>query len=507
MATTTQTVDNCAIECVCHVPPVVTEATDELLRGLGIPGGGYVGGEWVQGPLTLDVTDPEDGSLVARVYEATTSDVDRAVSGVQRSLREDRWELWERREVLERASDLVREEGPRLARIISSEGSKTITEATREVARTAETLKISAHSASLLEGETLPFEDTARGSGKFGYYRRVPLGVVAAITPFNDPMNLVAHKVGPGLLAGNAIVLKPAAVTPLSALALQDILLRAGMPAQRMAVLASDREVGSALVGDPRIAAVSFTGGPSTGDAIARLAGARKLLMELGGNNAVLVCEDGDVETAARGIVDGAFGVAGQNCLSVQRVFVHESRYEQLVSLIAAGTEKLTVGSKKDPLTDVGPLIAEREARRVEAWVDEAIAGGGRAIVGGRREGPFYWPTVLVDVPEDARIYREEVFGPVVFIEAFSELESAIEKVDDTEYGLQAGVFTASLSTAMYAVDRLHMGSVLINDTSDFRIDAMPFGGSKRSGVGREGVAEAVREMSEPKNVILNRMF
>lgn len=498
---------DCATQCLCDPHPVRAEAEDQLLRELGIPGGGYVAGEWLQGPLTLEVTDPEDGALVARVYEGTVADVDRAVAGVQHSLREDRWELWERREVLERAADLVREEGERLARIISSEGSKTITEATREVARTAETLKISAHSAALLEGETLPFEDTARGSGKFGYYRRVPLGIVAAITPFNDPMNLVAHKVGPGLLAGNAIVLKPAAVTPLSALALQDILLRAGMPPGRMAVLASDREVGSALVGDPRIAAVSFTGGPATGDAIARIAGARKTLMELGGNNAVLVCEDGDVDTAAEGIVDGAFGVAGQNCLSVQRVFVHESRYERLVSLIARGTEKLSVGSKKDPLTDVGPLISEREARRVEEWVEEAVAGGARAVTGRRREGSFYWPTVLVDVPSDARIYREEVFGPVVLIEAFSDVDAALDAIDDTDYGLQAGVFTASLGTAMHAVDRLHMGSVLINDTSDFRIDAMPFGGSKRSGVGREGVAEAVREMSEPKNVILNRAF
>lgn len=495
-----------ATVCECDRVSTASDPAEKTLRALGLPGGGYIAGEWVPGPLTLDVTDPEDGSLVASVYQATVADVERAVADVQRSLREERWELWERREVLERAADLVREESPRLAGIISAEGSKTITEATREVARTAETLRISAHSAALLEGSTLPFEDTARGSGKFGYYRRVPLGVIAAITPFNDPMNLVAHKIGPGLLAGNAIVLKPAAVTPLSALALHDILLRAGMPPRRMAVLAAGREAGSALVSDPRIAAVSFTGGPTTGDAIARLVGARRILMELGGNNAVLVCEDGDVETAAAGIVDGAFGVAGQNCLSVQRVFVHESHYERMLSLLVRDTERLVVGSKKDPMTDVGPLISEQEARRVESWVDEAVEGGARAVVGGRREGSFYWPTVLADVPSSARIYREEVFGPVVFVEPFTDVDAALEAIDDTEYGLQAGVFTASLTTAMHAVDRLHMGSVLINDTSDFRIDAMPFGGSKRSGVGREGVAEAVREMSEPKNVILNRM-
>lgn len=493
--------------CKCAEQTEAAVSRDELLRGLGIPGGGFVAGEWIDDQLTLEVTDPEDGSLVARVYQGTVEDVDRAVAGVQHSLRHDIWELWERREMLERASDLVREEGDRLARIISAEGSKTITEATREVSRTAETLRISAHSAALLEGETLPFEDTARGAGKFGWYRRVPLGVVAAITPFNDPMNLVAHKIGPGLLAGNAIVLKPAATTPLSALALHDILLRAGMPKGRMSVLASDREVGSALVGDPRVAAVSFTGGPATGDAIAKIAGARKMLMELGGNNAVLVCEDGDVRLAAVGIVDGAFGVAGQNCLSVQRVFVHESRYDELVELVRAGTEKLVVGTKKSAETDIGPLIAEREAQRVEQWVNEAVDAGARAVTGAKRDGAFYWPTVLVDVPQTARLYREEIFGPVVLIEPYAELEAALDTIDDTDYGLQAGVFTASLQKAMRAVDRLHMGSVLVNDTSDFRIDAMPFGGSKRSGVGREGVAEAVREMSEPKNVILNRAF
>ncbi|MFT4229395.1 MAG: aldehyde dehydrogenase family protein [Microbacterium sp.] len=486
-----------------HTQTPAVDAVAALDR-LGIPGGGYVEGRWVRDGLSLAVTDPEDGSLVAHVYPADSADMGRAVAGVERSVRDDAWDLWERRETLERAAELVRAESDRLAGIICAEGSKTITEATREVARTAETLNLSAHSASLLEGRTLPFDDTARGAGKIGWYRRVPLGVIAAITPFNDPMNLVAHKVGPGLLAGNGIVLKPSLATPLSALALTDILLRAGMPEGRMAVLTSDRDAGSALVGDPRVAAISFTGGPATGDVIARLAGARKVLMELGGNNAVLVCADGDVAAAADGIVDGAFGVAGQNCLSVQRVFVHESRYDDLVARVVDGTRRLVVGSKRDRATDVGPLISAHEARRVAEWVDEAVAGGARVLAGGVREGAFYRPTVLVDTPRDVRVFRDEVFGPVVSIVPFSDLDEALCDMNDTEFGLQAGVFTSSIPTAMYAIDRLHMGSVLVNETSDFRIDAMPFGGSKRSGVGREGVAEAVREMSEPKNVIIN---
>lgn len=471
---------------------------------LGIPGGGYLEGEWVTAGLDLDVTDPEDGSLVARVHLAGVDEIDRAIAGVEGALRAGGWELWERREMLERASALVRAEAERLARIVSAESSKTIAEATREVARAAETLRLSAAASALLEGESLPLRDTARGAGRLGWNRREPLGVIAAITPFNDPLNLVAHKVGPALIAGNAVVLKPAQTTPLSSLALLDVLLRAGMPPHWMAVLVSEREAGTALVSDPRVDAVSFTGGPATGDVIARAAGARKLLMELGGNNAVVVCADGDVASAAVGIVDGAFGVAGQNCLSVQRVFVHESRYDELVRRVVEATARVRVGSKRDPATDVGPMISERESARVAEWIAEAVSQGARVVAGGGRSGAFHDPTVLVDVPPRARISREEVFGPVVSIFPFAGLDDALRAVNDTEYGLQAGVFTAAIDTAMYAVERLRVGSVLINETSDFRIDAMPFGGAKRSGVGREGVASAVRELSEPKNVILS---
>ncbi len=479
-------------------------ARAHALADLGIPGGGYTGVHWITDGLDLVVTDPEDDSPIAHVHPADPQEMSDAVTTVAAGLREP-WELWQRRETLERASALLRDEHERIARILSAESSKTITEARREASRAAETLRLSAAAAPLLEGETLPLSDSARGSGRIGWNRREPLGVVAAITPFNDPLNLVAHKVGPGLIAGNAIVLKPAVTTPLSALALVDVLLRAGMPADRMAVLVGTREASSVLVSDPRVAAVSFTGGPATGDVLARLAGARKILMELGGNNAVVVCADGDVAEASAAVVDGAFGVAGQNCLSVQRVFAHESVYDELVSRVVDGAERLRVGSKRDAETDVGPLITEREARRVEDWVHEAVASGAVVRAGGTRRGAFYDPTVLVDVPEDARVMREEVFGPVVSIMSFTDLDEALGRVDDTEFGMQAGVYTSSLETALHAAERLHVGSVLINDTSDFRIDAMPFGGPKRSGVGREGVASAVRELSEPKNVIINR--
>lgn len=483
---------------------ITMESNATGIEQLGLPGSAFIGGVWVTEPTsTLEVKDPEDGSSIADVHVADSEEIERAIAAAQTSVGEP-WALWERRETLERASALVREEADRLAAIISRESSKTISEARGEAARAAETLRLSAANAHLLEGQTLPLGDTPRGAGRLGWNRREPVGVVAAITPFNDPLNLVAHKLGPSIIAGNGVVLKPSRETPLSAIALVEILLRSGMPPGRVSVSVADREAGETLVRDPRVAVVSFTGGPSTADVIARQAGARKYVMELGGNNAVIVCADADVPLAAEGIVAGAFGVAGQNCLSVQRVFVHESRKDELVELVRERTASLIVGSKRDAETDIGPLIRESEAVRVEEWVDAAVEAGARVVVGGERNGPFYAPTVLVDVPSNARVLREEVFGPVVSILSFSDLDDAMARADDTEYGLQAGVFTASLDTALRVAKGLDMGTVLINETSDFRIDSMPFGGPKRSGVGREGVPAAILEVSEPKNVIVS---
>lgn len=469
-----------------------------------LPGSAYLSERWLSTDASgVAVVDPEDGSLLGHVHLADVDEMLDAIGGVESSLDED-WPLWARREALERASALVREESDRFAAIIASESSKTIREAQNEVKRAAETLRLSASAAHLLEGHTLPLADTARGADKLGWNRREPLGVIAAITPFNDPLNLVAHKVGPCLIAGNGIVLKPSKETPYSALALVDVLLRAGVPAGRVAVSVSSREAGTALVSDARIAAVSFTGGPATGDIIARAAGARKILMELGGNNGVIVCDDADVASAAEKIVDGAFGVAGQNCLSVQRVFAHESVCDRLVDLVTQGASELVVGSKHDSRTDIGPMITEREAQRVEAAIADAVAQGAVVTAGGTREGTFVAPTVLTNVPADSLLLRDEIFGPVVLIEPFSSLDDAVRQLNDTDYGLQAGVFTASLDTAMRVTSQLRVGTALVNETSDFRIDSMPFGGSKRSGVGREGVFEAVLEMSAPKNIIMS---
>ncbi|MCX4908914.1 aldehyde dehydrogenase family protein [Streptomyces sp. NBC_00878] len=471
------------------------------------PAGALWSGRWVDGASSMPVHDPEDGSLLGRVTDASPAEVDEAVTGVAAAVASgENWPAWRRREVLDAAAQLVLKRRELLTQVISREGCKTVQEAGGEVARAAETLRLSAQQAGCLTGETLPFSDTPRGHDRLGWYTREPVGVVAAITPFNDPLNLVAHKMGPALAGGNGIVLKPAEATPLTALAFARILLDAGVPADRFAIVpGTGSGAGRALVGHHLVDLVSFTGGYRTGNEVARTAGAKKTLMELGGNNAVLVLADADRELAAQAVVDGAFGVAGQNCLSVQRVFVDARIAARFTQDVVKATEALTVGGKADPRTDIGPLINEREARRVEEWVREALDHGAELLAGGRREGAFHWPTVLTGVPADARVMTDEVFGPVLTIEPFDTVDEAVARANDTHYGLQAGVFTTGLDTALTVAERLRVGAVMVNDSSDFRIDAMPFGGPRRSGVGREGVRYAVEAMTEPKVIAVRR--
>ncbi|MEU5023385.1 aldehyde dehydrogenase family protein [Streptomyces milbemycinicus] len=474
------------------------------------PAGALWSGRWVDGASTMPVHDPEDGRLLGHVTDTSPTEVDQAVTGVATAVASGAsgksWPAWKRREALEEAAALVVRHRERLAEVISREGCKTLREANGEVSRAAETLRLSARQTDRLTGETLPFPDTSRGEGRLGWYTREPVGVVAAITPFNDPLNLVAHKVGPALAGGNGVVLKPAEATPLTALAFAEILLDAGVPAGRLAVVpGTGSGAGHALVSHPLVDLVSFTGGHRTGNAVASAAGAKKTLMELGGNNAVLVLDDADTPAAAQAVVAGAFGVAGQNCLSVQRVFVAARIAAPFLRHVIAATEELRVGRKADPRTDIGPLISEREARRVEEWVQEARDSGAVVHTGGRRDGAFHWPTVLTDVPADAKVMTEEIFGPVLVVEPIDTVDEAVARANDTRYGLQAGVFTTALDTALDIAERLRVGAVMINDSSDFRIDAMPFGGPKRSGVGREGVRYAVEAMTEPKVVAVRR--
>jgi acyl-CoA reductase-like NAD-dependent aldehyde dehydrogenase len=482
-----------------------TEETAYKRAGFAdLPGGAFFEGKWHSADMTLEVRDPEDGVLLGRVCTSTSHDVERAIAHIDRHLKADDWPLRARRQALEKAVQLLGDQAERFANIIAAESSKTITEAEREVRRCAETLRLSAAASEDLAGETLGFEDSMAGAGKLGWYSRKPVGIVAAITPFNDPLNLVAHKLGPALIGGNGVVLKPSGRTPLSGLAFVQLLLEAGVPSGRIAAIISGPGVSEALITDPRVDLISFTGGPATAERIAAAAGAKKILSELGGNNATIVCADADADAAAAAVVAGAFGVAGQNCLSVQRVYVHTSLFDRVLEQVVAGTKALKTGPKLDRTTDVGPLISETEARRVEEWVEEARIAGATVHAGGQRRNAYYEPTVLTNVPADCRVIRDEVFGPVVSIIPFTEVQDAVYAANDTEFGLQAGVFTQSIDLALAIAENLHVGAVVINETSDVRIDSMPFGGFKKSGVGREGVRHAVREMTEPKNTIIN---
>jgi len=471
--------------------------------GIELPGGAFFAGRWHPADTDQAVHNPEDGAVLGHVSRSTPGDASHAVSHLRSGLGRA-WPLRSRREALEQAAVLLRERSPGFATLIASESSKTIREAEREVLRCTETLRLSAAAAVELAGETLGFEDSLAAGHKVGWYSRKPVGVVAAITPFNDPLNLVAHKLGPALIGGNGVVLKPSGRTPLTALAFVQLLLDAGVPPWRIAVLAGGPGVAEALVADPGVNLVSFTGGPRTAERIAATVGARKVVSELGGNNATIVCADADLDQAVPAIVSGAFGVAGQNCLSVQRVYVDESLYPDLVERVVARTKGLRTGPKLDRSTDVGPLITEAEAARIAEWVEEARKSGARVRAGGKQQAAFYTPTVLTDVPANARVLVEEVFGPVISILPFQNLDEAVAAANSTEYGLQAGIFTRSVDLAMEVADRLDVGAVVINETSDVRIDSMPFGGFKKSGVGREGVRYAVLEMTEPKSTIIN---
>lgn len=337
---------------------------------------------------------------------------------------------------------------------------------------------------------------------RVGYYYHFPIGIVAAITPFNDPLNLVAHKIGPAIASGNAIIVKPATLTPLSALLLAEAFDHAGLPEKVLSVITGKgSEIGDVLVTHPSVRMVSFTGGLNTGESIAKKAGLKKIAMELGSNSPSIVLEDADINEAIDSTVAGAFGAVGQNCLGVQRIFVQENIYKRFKQQFIAKAGQYKMGDKKDESTDMGPLISEKAAKRVGKWVDEAVKEGANVLTGGYREGAFYAPTVLENVPADAKIAKEEIFGPVVILFSVKTLEDAIEQANNVNYGLQAGIFTQNIQQAFTAIGRLEVGGIFINDSSDYRIDGMPFGGVKGSGIGREGVKFTIQNMVEPKVV------
>lgn len=477
---------------------------DQLARTRAPAYGLLIGDTWVQRTPTTEVRNPFDGHLVATIAAGTRDDVAAAV-GAAAAAAAVPFPAHARYDVLMRAADRIDTAGDAYADAIAQEGSKTLREARREPPRAATILRLSAAEARRPGGEALPFDSRPGSENRVGYYFRFPVGVVAAITPFNDPLAMVAHKTGPALAAGNAVVLKPATATPLSAIRFAEDMLAAGLPPGRLNVVTGSGDtVGAALVSDPRVRLVTFTGGVETGVRITQAAGIKKLSMELGSNSPVIVMPDALIDRAVPAIADGAFAQAGQNCIGVQRVFVHDSIYEAFKSRFTAHVMRLKAGSSLDETVDVCAMITERQASRVESWIREAVSAGARVLVGGRREGALVWPTVLEDVPAGVRLDCEEVYGPVVSLYPIDSLGTAIRLANAVSYGLHAAIFTESLRDAFAAVRQLDVGAVIVNDSTDYRLDVMPFGGTKLSGIGREGIRFAYDGMTETRVVCLN---
>jgi glyceraldehyde-3-phosphate dehydrogenase (NADP+) len=482
-------------------------------RGTSTPGlpaaeadayGLFIGGAWLNRPTTFEIRNPFDRRLVATAVAGSAGDVAAAVEAAHLAAARE-FPVHARYGVLMRAADRIEAAQDAYATAIAREGSKTLREARREPPRAATILRLCAEEARRLAGETLPFDSRPGSENRIGYYFRVPVGVVAAVTPFNDPLAMVAHKVGPAIAAGNAIVLKPASATPLSALRAAQDFAAAGLPPGRLNVVTGTGEtVGAALVSHPKVRHVTFTGGVATGEHITRIAGLKKISMELGSNSPVIVMPDAAIERAVAAVSDGAFAQAGQNCLGVQRALVHDAVYDAFRDRLVDRVSRLVAGSSLDERVDVCAMITEAQAARVEAWVREAADAGARVLVGGRREGAVMWPTVLENVPAGVRLDCEEVYGPVLSLYRVQSLEEAIDAANRVDYGLHAAIFTERLRNAFTAVQRLAVGAVIVNDSTDYRLDVMPFGGTKRSGIGREGIRFACQEMTETRVVCLN---
>lgn len=453
---------------------------------------------------TIEIKNAFTGQVVASVPDGTPADVDRAIGAAAKALAGE-WPAHARYSVLMRAADLVERHAEEYAKTIAREGSKAIREARREPIRSANILRLCADEGRRLAGESLPFDSRVGSENRMGYYFRVPLGVIAAITPFNDPLAIAAHKVGPALAGGNAVVLKPASLTPLSAFRLAEHLKEAGVPEGRVGVVTGrGSTIGDALVSDRRVRMVTFTGGVETGEHITRVAGLKKLAMELGSNSPVIVNDDADLDRAVPAIAAGAFAQAGENCLGVQRVFVLAGVYDAFRDAFVAHVRTMKAGASTDEDTDVCAMITEAQATRVEEWVREAEAAGARVLVGGRRAGALVEPTVLEHVPRGVRVDCQEVYGPVVSLYPVPSLDEAIARANEGDYGLHAAIFTERLRDAFTAARRLDVGAVIVNDSTDYRLDVMPFGGTKSSGVGREGIRFSIMEMTQPRVVCLN---
>jgi len=467
----------------------------------------YVNGEWVDTVKHKEVINKYTGEPFATIAQAEKEDVDRAVAAARKSFQAVKLSPYQRYEILSRASKLLIEKQEEIAKILCQEAGKIISEARGEIKRAALTFEIAAEEAKRIHGEMVPVEASPGAENRMAFTIRVPVGVVCAITPFNFPVNLVAHKVAPAIAAGNTLILKPTQETPVVAAKIVEILLEAGLPKEHINLLfGSGTNVGEALLHNQDINFYSFTGSPAVGERIRNIIGLRKCTLELGSNSAVIVHLDAyDIKEAAFLCAQKSFINAGQVCISVQRVYVHKHIFEEFINEMKLYTEKLVIGDPMDEKTNIGPLINEREAERIDGWVKEAVNQGAKLITGGERIGKScYKPTILSGGNKDMKIVCMEAFAPVVTVIPYDEIDEAIKYTNDSQFGLQAGIFTSNINIAFKAAREIETGGVMINDTSMYRVDAMPYGGIKRSGTGKEGPKYVIEEMTEEKIIVFN---
>ena len=467
-----------------------------------------IGGHQLETPKKQSVTDKYSGEAFAEVSLAGNSELDAALEAAEKAIPAmAALPAHERSRIISDARENLAVKKDDLAEIIAREAGKPLKYAKGEVARCLENLTFAAEEAKRIHGETLPLDASTAGENRMGFYERFPIGVVAAISPFNFPLNLAAHKVAPAIAAGCPVILKPAGLTPISGIELIRAFAEAGAPEGAVSVVPGPGSVvGEKLVTDPRVSKVTFTGSRMVGTHITQVAGLKKVTMELGSNSGVVVDKDcSRLGYAVNRCVLGAFYNQGQVCISVQRIFVHEKNVAEFTDKFIAATEKLTIGNPMDEATDVGPIISEPEIARIESWLAEAEKQGAKILIGGKRDGNVLAPAVIVNARPDMRIMKEELFAPAVVIHPISSFEEGVHLLDDTSYGLQAGIFTDNVDRALDAVRHINVGGVIINDIPAFRVDHMPYGGNKGSGLGREGAKFAIEDMTTLRMVVFNR--
>ncbi len=466
----------------------------------------FVAGEWQDRAERINVTNPFNGELIDTVPRGSAADVDAALRVLEEGAKVMRaMPSAERCRILRAAAEKIRSRTEEFARTITLEEGKVLAESRLEVSRGCETLDVAAEEAKRITGEVLPLDAAPGGAGKIGFTLRVPSGIVAAITPFNFPLNLVAHKVGPAIAAGNAVLIKPAGDTPLTALMLVAELLEAGLPPQAIACITGPgSELGTAICTDRRVRKISFTGSYEVGQAICRMAGVKRVTMELGSNSPVIVMDDADLDRAAQLVAASGFANAGQVCISAQRILTPRTLTADFLDALKPRVESLTIGNPLDEATKMGPMIREQDAIRVESWVSEAVSGGATLVSGGSRRGTLHAPTILANVSPQQRVSCEELFGPAVAVTPFTDFDEALSLANSGNYGLSASIFTRDLDRAMRFAREVDAGNLHINWGTQWRADFMPYGGLKDSGLGKEGPRYAIREMTEEKMVVIH---